>query len=44
MTRQERRKWIILAGLFLCLFLIVGPPGCDRIAAASIEAAAGYSA
>jgi MFS family permease len=25
MTRQERRKWIVLAGLFLCLFLIIGP-------------------
>ncbi len=25
MSRQERRKWVVLGGLFLCLFVIVGP-------------------
>jgi MFS family permease len=25
MTRQDRQKWIVLGGLFLCLFVIVGP-------------------
>jgi MFS family permease len=25
MIRQDRRKWIVLGGLFLCLFVIVGP-------------------
>jgi MFS family permease len=25
MIQQDRRKWIILGGLFLCLFVIVGP-------------------
>jgi MFS family permease len=25
MARQDRRKWIVLGGLFLCLFVIVGP-------------------
>src|SRR5215471_5835219 len=25
MSQQDRRKWIVLGGLFLCLFVIVGP-------------------
>lgn len=25
MIQQDRRKWIVLGGLFLCLFVIVGP-------------------